>query len=893
MQPQEQQYQQQQFAGYQQGNSQQQQFAQQQQYAQQQQGQYAQQGQSQQQYAQQPVAQQQGQQQFTQQAQQGQQQQYAQQQQYTQQQFAQQQGQQQQGQQQYGQQQGQQQQYAQQGQQGQQQGQQFSTQQSQQGQQQHGAQQQQQLQQQQQPTIVTPPVPTSPFSTRWSWHSYPANRLDGTRMVVPLGCLYSPLGLPAPELHQEPIRCVCGGVLNPHSTVDHRSHTWGCVLCGNKNAFPTNVSLAPEHMPSELSKNNESIEYVTNMKRAPPTFVFVLDTCVDTESELEGLKEYVLLALNKLPENCRVGLITYGATVQLHELSGATEFPRSMVFRGSAETTAEQIKAIVKNPAKYLGNFADAEFLVSSIIDDLQGDLWPVPKDHRPLRATGAALSVAASLLEVVSPAVGSCVYAFISGVATEGPGLVVTTPKEIFIRGHADLRDNTATAKHWSAANNFYDTLMRRMVKQGHSLSVFSACLDQTGVAEMKVCIQAAGGMIMVSDSWKQQPFRTSLNKFLRRKEDGNLELGLNVTMDISTSSAWKVMGVIGACVGTGRKSNSVADTEIGMGGTCQWTTCMLDPSTTTAVYFETTLLPTDASARREQYRYVQFVTKYEVGSQVRLRVTTLKHHIQEKTNFPDLAHAFDQETAAVLLARQAIHKTDTTPVFDVLRWLDRTVVRLVNRFGTFEKDQPSTLKLPRSFVHFPTFIYHLRRSAYLQVFNSSPDETAMLRLLFVKAPCPDSVLMIQPTLYSYTMQGAPEPVPLDSSAIRADNILVLDTFFEVLIHHGETIAAWKKQGFDEKEEYAYFKQFLEMPRGDAAVLVDSRYPTPRFFEVAKGEPNARILYNKVNPSRTHNTAADASANYGSAPGELVYTDDAPLQVFMDHLKKLAVQQS
>lgn len=712
-------------------------------------------------------------------------------------------------------------------------------------------------------------------------------------MVVPLGCLYTPLGLPAVELHQEPIRCVCSGVLNPHCTIDHRSHTWGCVLCGNKNAFPANVSLAAEQTPPELSKANESVEYISYVKRSPPTFVIVIDTCVDTDSELEGLKEYVLLALNKLPEQCSVALITYGATVQLHELSGATEFPRSLVLRGSAQTTVEHLKSVVKNPSKYVCNFSDTEFLLTSIIEDLQIDLWPIPKDHRPLRATGAALSAAASLLEIASPGVGSCVYAFISGVSTEGPGFVVSTPKEVFIRGHADIRDSTPTAKQWDGANNFYDGLMRSMVKQGHSLSVFSACLDQTGVAEMKVCIQAAGGMIMVSDSWKQQPFRTSLNKFLKRREDGNLELGLNATIDIATSSTWRVMGVIGACVGTGRKSSSVADTEIGMGGTCQWTTCMLDSTTTMAVYFETTQPPPDSTIRRDPYRYVQFVTKFEVGSQVRLRVTTMRHHIQEKTSFPDLANAFDQESAAVLLARQAIHKTDTTPVFDVLRWLDRTVVRLVNRFGTYIKDQPSSLKLPRSFVHFPTFIYHLRRSAYLQVFNSSPDETAMLRLLFLKAPCSDSVLMIQPTLYSYSMQGAPEPVPLDSSAIRADNILLLDTFFEVLIHHGETIAAWKKQGYDEKEEYAYFKQFLELPRGDAAALVDSRYPTPRFFEVAKGEPNARILYNKVNPSRTHNTSADASANYGSAPGELVYTDDAPLHVFMDHLKKLAVQQS
>lgn len=737
-------------------------------------------------------------------------------------------------------------------------------------------------QQQQQP---------SPFATRWSWGTYPANRLDGTRMVVPLGCMYTPLGLAAAELPYEALRCVCGGVLNPHCTVDYRSKTWGCPFCGNKNAFPQHYSHMSEHnVPAELQRHNETVEYVSVVKRTPPTFVFVIDTCVDTEAEMEGLREYVLLALNKLPENCNVALITYGATVQIHELCGATEFPRSLVLRGSVETTAEHLKAAVKNPSRYVCNFGNSEFTLTSIIEDMQGDLWPVPKNHRPLRCTGAALSAAASLLELVSPGVGSCVYAFVSGVCTEGPGAVVEPSKEKMIRSHADIRDNTANAKSWDPACNVYDGLMRRIVRQGHSLSVFSACLDQTGVAEMKLCIQAAGGLILGSDSWKQPSFRTSLNKFLRRRTDGNLEIGLNATIDVVTSPTWKVMGVIGPCVGTGRKSSSVADTEIGMGGTCQWTTCMLDTSSTFAIYFETTQTPPDTASKREPCRYVQFVTKFEVGDQVRLRVTTLKHSVQEKTSFPDLANSFDQEAAAVLLARQAIHKTDTTPIFDVLRWLDRTVVRLVGRFGTYTKDQPNSLKLPWTFVHFPTFIYHLRRSAYLHVFNSSPDETAILRLLLLRSPTADSVLMIQPTLYSYTMQAPPQPVPLDSSAILPDNILLLDTFFEVLIHHGETIGAWIKQGYHEKEEYAHFRQFLQMPRGDAKALVDSRYPTPRFFEVAKNEPNARILYNRVNPSRTHNNSADAQ--YGGNPGELVYTDDAPLQVFMDHLKKLAVQQ-
>ncbi len=48
-------------------------------------------------------------------------------------------------------------------------------------------------------------------------------------------------------------------------------------------------------------------------------------------------------------------------------------------------------------------------------------------------------------------------------------------------------------------------------------------------------------------------------------------------------------------------------------------------------------------------------------------------------------------------------------------------------------------------------------------------------------------SLVMIQPILYSYSFNGPPEPVLLDTSSIQADRILLMDTFFQILIYHGE----------------------------------------------------------------------------------------------------------
>lgn len=151
-------------------------------------------------------------------------------------------------------------------------------------------------------------------------------------------------------------------------------------------------------------------------------------------------------------------------------------------------------------------------------------------------------------------------------------------------------------------------------------------------------------------------------------------------------------------------------------------------------------------------------------------------------------------------------------------------------------ERTSPCTRKLLSLFCFFPVvvmtplpllqFMFHLRRSPFLQVFNNSPDESSYYRHHFVRQDLTQSLIMVQPILYSYSFHGPPEvsltpsicpvsvtdvcaeslapllvlpaadvflllerfqPVLLDSSSILPDRILLMDTFFQLVIYHGE----------------------------------------------------------------------------------------------------------
>jgi protein transport protein SEC23 len=153
------------------------------------------------------------------------------------------------------------------------------------------------------------------------------------------------------------------------------------------------------------------------------------------------------------------------------------------------------------------------------------------------------------------------------------------------------------------------------------------------------------------------------------------------------------------------------------------------------------------------------------------------------------------------------------------------------IQKFGDYHKDDPASLRLNDKFSLYPQFMFHLRRSQFLQVFNNSPDETAYYRHVLFNESVFESTSMIQPTLFSYSFNGPPEPALLDTSSILPDRILLMDDYFHVLIYHGQTIAQWRKAKYHEDPQYVTLKQLLEAPVNDAANILQDRFPVPRYI--------------------------------------------------------------
>lgn len=85
-------------------------------------------------------------------------------------------------------------------------------------------------------------------------------------------------------------------------------------------------------------------------------------------------------------------------------------------------------------------------------------------------------------------------------------------------------------------------------------------------------------------------------------------------------------------------------------------------------------------------------------------------------------------------------------------------------------------------------------------------------LLLLFVCPRLQSTMLTVITLSLHLLTQAEPQPTLLDVSSIDISNVLLLDTFFYVVVFHGTTVAAWRAAEYHLQPEHAAFATLLQV---------------------------------------------------------------------------------
>ncbi|KAI5949541.1 hypothetical protein KGF54_005418 [Candida jiufengensis] len=805
---------------------------------------------------------------------------------------------------------------------------------------------------------------------RLSWSSLPRSKLQHQRNVIPFGSLYTPLNdKSAIECFDSShlVSCrTCRSILNPFVHVNNQ--IWTCQFCNFSNQLPITANEEGETiLPIAINPELSTIEYETGRESLlPPIFFYVVDVCFegeDVEVAFSQLKENLIISLSLLPENALVGFVSFGKHVKVHDLTSHDNL--SYTFNGSKTYALEQVQSALgllgggvsaaglqqaqnqdnlfsPSARRFLQPVNMVEYELTNIIENMVPNAFSHSEfKERADRATGSAINVSTLLLKSIlgdGHLTGGHLMVFLAGVCTIGPGKIVDKLLKTPLRSHHDIvKSQSATyikapttssssstksdTALFKGAKKFYADITKILVTLGLSCDIFIGSYDQVGLFEMEELCCKTGGVVVMSDSFSTAIFKQSFTKFFKKQETDSdtedyLDMGFNATIEVKTSSDLKIEGLIGNAtalpynklIPSNEKMISVTK-EIGESKTNCWKLCSVDPQSTYAIYFEkldSSIATTGA--------YLQYLFHYQHPSgRMRLRVTTIPINIIPDSDSVQLELGFDQEAALVLIAREAVRKLQTdlhlkvTSSEALTKQLDQSLIDFCSRFAVYNIGVMESFRLSNSYSLFPQFLYHLRRSPFINVFNSSPDETSYVRHIFMHEDLANSLLMIQPTLLSYDIntwnsevdedsednENEPIPVLLDSMSLGHSKILLLDTFFQILIYHGSQIADWRKAGYHEQEDYAYFKNFLEAPKREALLVLTNRFPLPRFIDCDEGGSQARFLMAKLNPSTSYATNVNHFYGYSSDRSNTdIFSDESSFQMFIDHIQRIVTSK-
>jgi len=119
----------------------------------------------------------------------------------------------------------------------------------------------------------------------------------------------------------------------------------------------------------------------------------------------------------------------------------------------------------------------------------------------------------------------------------------------------------------------------------------------------------------MILTDSFTSSMYKQSFARVFNKDEADNLLMGFNANLEVLTTKELKVTGLIGHAVSVNKKSASVGETECGIGNTCAWKMCGIDPESSYGIYFEIAgqAGPSQMAPGQPQRGMIQFLTYYQ----------------------------------------------------------------------------------------------------------------------------------------------------------------------------------------------------------------------------------------------------------------------------------------
>lgn len=580
---------------------------------------------------------------------------------------------------------------------------------------------------------------------------------------------------PGPQVVQHDARCCqnCGACANLYSEVLISSGQWQCVICKKYNSSDREYIVASEeelrHWP-ELSAS--AIDYVQPGNRRPgyvpvsdsrmsaPVFL-VIDECLD-EAHLQHLQGSLHAFVDSLPQNMRIGIITYGRTISIYDFSEGS-VASADVLPGSNSPSEESLKTLIYGTGVYLSPMHASLSVAHTIFSSLRPYKLRLPEASRD-RCLGAAVEVAMAIIQgpssdgsrgiIKRPGGNSRILVCAGGPTTYGPGSV---PSSL---SHPNYPYMEKTAMKWM------EHLGQSAHRNSVAVDILCAGTCPIRVPVLQPLAKSSGGVLLLHDDFGEA-FGVNLQRASMRAA------GYYGLFEIRCSDDILVTQVIGP------GKEALADPYETFKNNSSF--CIQIPCVEETQSFSLSM-ETKGDIKNDHV-YFQFSVRYRNVYQTNIyRVITMR--LPAVDSVSQYLGSIQEDVLSVLIAKRTLlHAKTAANAIDMRATVDERVKDIASRFGLV-LPKSKLLRFPKELSTLPEMLFHLRRGPLLGSIVGHEDERSVLRNLYLNASYELSLRMLAPRCLMHREGGTFEELPSYDLSMQSNVAVMLD--------HGTDIFIW-----------------------------------------------------------------------------------------------------
>ncbi|EGC39389.1 hypothetical protein DICPUDRAFT_45211 [Dictyostelium purpureum] len=633
---------------------------------------------------------------------------------------------------------------------------------------------------------------------------------------------------------------------------------------------------------SQRQQNQQSSDQEASAEHSN-IYLFLIDENIST-TDLKDINKSIRLLIKDLPNNSKIGLLTFSKNISIFEMSaisvneksqeGLLSFNSTRLVGGRASLDRSNKYEIQRKRRLYLETILDSgieerspklNLVLNSLLETFENNGTSVVYESKQI-SLGVAIECALRIVKGQNVNSGRF-FVFLNGAPDYGPGAIPRSDDALFINCSSGKRKNVTTEEK-AILNNalqYYEALGEKAYRSGFAIDLQLIGYNNFETKILAPLCRPSGIMSCSLDvhSVSNNKYQTRSNILFENMNNAIIKnSGIFGQLDIHVPEFLNLTHLIGPTINPASVSNNkkgasqeqfiekeqdfIYAEDVDNDRYTSFVISNLQQDICFSIYFNLSEdIPFD-------HIYVQFVTHLIKSNGIKITRVITKQ-IKVTGNFEKYLSSVDFKVIATLLSKKIIlqsikdqqpDSSDTGSIANTTQFeLDKQLAKITLSCSKVEKSWffKKTVIIPDLIKSFINLIYKVRKSLIFGQNIQNDDDLTIYQNYLLNSNFTDCQKLLLPNLLLIDDNCQFRNIPLDVCSIDSNAILILDCFINIYILVGSDI-----EKSDNQDRLNLLDSYIKE-------IITQRLPSPYIIKFNERDHEVRWLKSLLSSSESY----------------------------------------